>query len=160
MTKESKNKIDEEVALQVEALANSTDKTKPARLAAECIRAIKNGENITASEAMARVGYSQNTIDAQQKRAFSSKAFRNELERHGLPQKAQSVVREAMGATKTVAYKGELTETDAPDYKIRLRAAKMLGKWMGLEKVEIKQTSVNVDVDKETARDVLLGGST
>lgn len=157
MPKESQKKSDEDVALEVEAYTGNGRGAMAAQVADELIKSIKKGEQPTKAELLKRVGYSRSTIKKQTNRVFSSKTFRRRLKQHGLPEKAMKVVQDAMFAKQTTAYKGEITETDLPDHKIRLRAAKQIGKWLGIEKVEVQNTNVNVDIDADTASDILLG---
>ena len=84
---------------------------------------------------------------------LDSRSFREIADSIGLGRESiAKVIQDAARAKVVVTFKGEAIETDAPDHKIRLAAASLLGDFTGEKKTVIEQRTLNVDVPEDVVR--------
>ena len=104
--------------------------------------------NKTVGDVMMSVGYAPSTIDRNQTKIFSSQGFQNALVALGAtPEKILTPALDALQATQTTAYQGEITETNVPDHKIRMQGADQLAEFLGIKKQIVENRNINVNVE-------------
>ena len=116
---------------------------------------IRKGQMKTKATMMREAGFSEHSIKKQPQLAWNSKGFIEALKAQGLGiEKIGATIGNAMEAGTVVAFKGDATETDAPDHKTRLQAAGMLAKYTGLDVARSQNVNVNVEVQTQEALDL------
>jgi hypothetical protein len=106
----------------------------------------------TKQELLAAAGY-LGTVGKQKAEVWSTKGLQEALAKRGFTNdKMSKVLAEAAEAKVVTVYRGEATETEAPDHAIRLRAVDQLSDVMGLKKMNLQ--TVNIDVNMQ-GEDVL-----
>ena len=122
-------------------------------LARELAKDAQSGKPRPVKQVMEDVGYSSSVAKHQQRRVLDSRSFREIAESIGLGRESiAKVIQDAARAKVVVTFKGEAIETDAPDHKIRLAAASLLGDFTGEKKTVIEQRTLNVDVPEDVVR--------
>ena len=110
----------------------------------------------TKAELMRRAGYSKGTIGSSSGKVFSSEGFQLALKRAGITEdRLTSVYTDAMQAKQTVTFKGEMSETDLPDHKMRVHAADKLADLLNVKKKTLQINKVSVDLDRDQVNDML-----
>ncbi len=131
------------------------------KLAREVIKSHESGENVTKEALMIRAGYSPQSAKSNHGKVFGAPGYQTALRQYGfnvnkLAAKAARVMEEAMDAKKTIKTKeGDLIESDVADHDVRLKAANLSADVLGLKKVHVQQTSVNVTIDSSQAASLL-----
>ena len=122
-------------------------------LARELAADMKSGKPRPVKAVMEAVGYSRSAAAKSQRRVLDSRSFREIADSIGLGRESiAKVIQDAARAKVVVTFKGEAIETDAPDHKIRLAAASLLGDFTGEKKTVIEQRTLNVDVPEDVVR--------
>ena len=122
-------------------------------LARELAKDAQSGKPRPVKQVMEAVGYSRQVARSQQRRVLDSRSFREIADSIGLGRESiAKVIQDAARANVVVTFKGEAIETDAPDHKIRLAAASLLGDFTGEKKTVIEQRTLNVDVPEDVVR--------
>lgn len=123
---------------------------KQQQLAKKYAEALRNGENVTKKQLLLEAGYSECTANTHTSLPFDSRGFKMALRDVGIdPTDVTQVFKDAMQANRVVEYRGTAQESDVPDHRIRLDAAKTLGKYAGLEKHVVETHNINVDADAD-----------
>lgn len=118
----------------------------------------KKGKPFTKHEVLQKAGYSESTAHTHPSKPFNSQGFKAALKQTGItPNKVAKAFNDALEANTVVVYKGEAHETDAPDNRIRLDAAKTLGKYAGLDKqiIETRNLTINAEADVKDLQNML-----
>jgi hypothetical protein len=116
----------------------------------------KGEKKMSKQAMMEEVGMSPSTASSKSRRTFTSQGFLEALAERGITQsKMTKVFDEAMAANVVTVFKGQATETDAPDHKTRLASLSLMGDFLGMKKTTIQQLNVNVNMDDEDARTML-----
>lgn len=104
-------------------------------------------------EVLQKVGYSRAVAEKQAKRVLDSRSFREIADSVGLGRESiAKVIQDASRAKVVVTFKGEAIETDAPDHKIRLAAASLLGDFTGDKKTIVETHNLNVNIPEDAVR--------
>ena len=126
-------------------------------LAKQVVEVAKKGEtNKTKADLMQAAGYSGATARSSAARVWSSDGFQAALAEHGLtPAKLSKVFNDAVGANVVTIFKGNATQTDVPDHKIRLQAVSLAGDFLGAKKQVHEVKKINVNISEESMADIL-----
>lgn len=122
-------------------------------LARELVEDVKSGRPRPMQEVLQKVGYSRAVAEKQAKRVLDSRSFREIADSVGLGRESiAKVIQDASRAKVVVTFKGEAIETDAPDHKIRLAAASLLGDFTGDKKTIVETHNLNVNIPEDAVR--------
>ena len=127
------------------------------RLAIEIIENEKREKPLNKTQLLERSGYTTITAKASADKILSSEGLQQAFANNGIDSnRITKVLQDALEANQTSAFQGEIHKSDSPDHKIRMSALNLIGDFAGLKKINVNQTNVNVDVDRNDI-DVILG---
>ena len=116
-------------------------------LAKEVAQDLKDGGQKTRRELMENAGYSKASADSNQRKVYTSEGFRRELAKQGFTEELKAkVFQEAAQANIVTIFKGQATETDVADHKIRMQAISLAGDFTGDKKTVHEVKSINVNL--------------
>lgn len=126
------------------------------RLALALIENEKREKPLNKTELLTSVGYTPLTAKSKQQEILTSEGLQIAFANNGIDSnRITKVLNEALEANQTSAFQGKIHKSDSPDHKIRMSALNLVGDFAGLKKLNVQQTNVNVNVEREDIEAIL-----
>jgi len=118
------------------------------------VQILASGTTKNKGEILKEAGYAPSTYQ-HPKKVFSTEGVQMALKELGInPMSIMRTLTEAQKANIVTTYRGETTETDVPDHKLRAKVAVDMAEITGMKKLHIKQENINVNLDISEAKDL------